>query len=167
VDQLLSNEVMPLISQPSSHLQPPIQQPGGFQIGVDVEQSDSLPETNDYRSHPFFQDNFTPGEISYCIQQSSARASFCGVWAAKEAAIKAGAASAGHSLKHIEITHDAAGKPGYTGCVVSISHSPSMAVAVCLKLGGGTSTPQHSPSSTPPTDLVAPARRWPWSPRPS
>lgn len=105
-------------------------------VGVDIEEVDSLPVAFDYREHAFYRDNFTAAEISYCIRQCSVRASLCGLWAAKEAILKAGVASApqGH-LKSIEISHDEEGRPVFTGCSLSISHSARSAIAVCNSHG--------------------------------
>jgi len=105
-------------------------------IGLDIEDLDSLPDAHDYREHEFYRDNFAPSEIVYCIQQPDVKASFAGLWAAKEAAIKSGAAKdplAG--LRAIEISHDSTGRPTYPGCVLSISHTPKTAAAVCLWTG--------------------------------
>ena len=105
-------------------------------VGVDIEEVDSLPVAFDYREHAFYQDNFTAAEISYCIRQRSVRASLCGLWAAKEAIVKAGIATApqGH-LKGIEISHDDEGRPVFAGSSLSISHSARSAVAVCNSYG--------------------------------
>jgi phosphopantetheine--protein transferase-like protein len=135
-----------------------------FQIGIDVEDVESLPDTDDYRSHLFFQENFSSKEIAHCVQQTNARASFCGVWAAKEAIVKAGAATPAPGLRHIEITYDSSGKPSHRGCMLSISHSPAVAVAVCLVLEA--IVPERNremPVAAMPERQAAPAKRWPWS----
>jgi phosphopantetheine--protein transferase-like protein len=104
-----------------------------FSIGIDIEEVGNLPQADDYREHPFYRDNFTPGEIAHCIRQSDVRGSLCGTWAAKEALIKSGLASAPLGrLNAIEITHDDAGRPGYPKCRLSISHTAATAVAVCV-----------------------------------
>lgn len=101
-------------------------------VGIDIEDVDSMPHADDYREHPFYQDNFTPAEIAYCVLQANVRASFCGTWAAKEAILKTGmiSASKGH-LRGIEVARDAVGRPTYPRCSLSISHTASTAVAVC------------------------------------
>ena len=101
-------------------------------VGIDIEEIENLPEADDYREHSFYQDNFTPAEISFCVRQPNVRASFCGCWAAKEAILKSGQASApaGH-LKGIEVRRDNLGRPLYPGCSVSISHTARTAVAIC------------------------------------
>ena len=121
-----------LVAPASVSLQAPERYLGAPSVGIDIEEVENLPETYDFREHPFYQDNFTPAEISFCVQQPDVRASFCGTWAAKEAIFKAGVGSApGGHLKSIEILRDAAGRPLYQGCSISISHTPRTAVAVC------------------------------------
>ncbi len=101
-------------------------------VGIDIEEVDNLPEAIDYREHPFYQDNFTAAEISYCVRQSDVRSSLCGTWAAKEAILKAGVKGAptGH-LRAIEIGRDSIGRPLHPGCSISISHTARTAVAIC------------------------------------
>jgi phosphopantetheine--protein transferase-like protein len=102
-------------------------------IGIDIEDVASLPEAEDYREHPFYRDNFTPAEIAYCLRQGDPRASLCGVWAAKEAILKTGLASAALlRLIDIEILRDEWGRPGFANCAISISHTGQAAVAVCM-----------------------------------
>jgi phosphopantetheine--protein transferase-like protein len=102
-------------------------------IGIDIEELDTLPDAEDYREHEFYRDNFSPAEIAYCIQQPAVKTSFCGLWAAKEAVIKSGAASnTFDGLRSIEIARDGAGRPMHPGCMLSISHSARTAVAVCV-----------------------------------
>ena len=114
-------------------------------IGLDIESVDNSPSSGDPWSDAFYTDNFTPAEIAYCIRQPDPKLSFCGLWSAKEAAIKCGQEFAGLRPIQIEITHDATGKPilqtsssshqnNAIDCVVSISHSARTAAAVCVKL---------------------------------
>ncbi len=101
-------------------------------VGIDIEDVENMPLTHDYREHAFYRDNFTAAEIAFCIRQANVRASFCGTWAAKEAILKSGRASApaGH-LKGIEILRDDLGRPRHPGCSLSISHTAHSAVALC------------------------------------
>lgn len=116
-------------------------------VGLDLEQIEALPQADDYREHAFYRDNFTPAEIAYCIRQPNVRASFCGLWAAKEAVLKSGAAVAqGTTLAHIEIGRDEAGRPTHPGCALSISHTPQTAAAVCLL---GAAAPAPPPPAGP------------------
>jgi phosphopantetheine--protein transferase-like protein len=126
---------------------------GSTAIGIDIEDVASLPVTDDYREHPFFRDNFTPAEISYCLRQPDARAALCGTWAAKEAVLKAGAPGAAlMRLIEVEITRDEMGRPRYAGCTMSISHTGQTAVAVCLR-----QAPPAAVTPIPPAEMVAPA----------
>ena len=105
-------------------------------IGIDIEEVAALPEADDYREHPFFQDNFTSAEIAYCVRRPDVRASFCGTWAAKEAYLKSGMLSSSVTkLNMVEVGRDAVGRPTIPGCSISISHVSTMAVAVCVATG--------------------------------
>jgi hypothetical protein len=57
-------------------------------VGVDMEHVSSLPEAEDYRTHPFYVENFSKSEIVHCIESDNSRLSFAGLWAAKEAIAK-------------------------------------------------------------------------------
>ncbi len=106
-------------------------------LGIDLQARSSMPEASDYRSDPFYSRNFTPRELGHCIQKSDPRESLAGLWAAKEAIIKAGAASPAKigELGDIEIILGGDGAPGFPGCLISISHEAGMAAAVCVRLG--------------------------------
>ena len=106
-------------------------------LGIDLQALTSMPESSDYRADPFYTRNFTARELAHCIQQGNPRESLAGIWAAKEAVIKAGAAVTAKvgELGSIEITHTAEGAPGFPGCLISISHEAGMAAAVCVRLG--------------------------------
>ena len=58
-------------------------------IGIDVEEISRMPLANDYREDEFYKMNFAPFEIAYCILQPDPAASFAGLFAAKEAIVKA------------------------------------------------------------------------------
>jgi phosphopantetheinyl transferase (holo-ACP synthase) len=104
-------------------------------IGIDIEETAELPLADDYREHPFYQDNFTPAEIAYCIRQANARAAFSGTWAAKEAVLKSGLFTAPTGrLDGIEIDRDTLGRPAIPGGYLSISHTATTSVAVCIAL---------------------------------
>lgn len=109
---------------------------GGTGLGIDIESLSSMPVCTDYREHPFFVDHFTVGEIAYCICQPDPRQSFCGLWAAKEAVLKAtGEAAHPAGLRSIEIVHDADGRPMTAGALLSISHAGESCVAVAFVPG--------------------------------
>ena len=112
-------------------------------IGIDIECCDNLPAVENLRSDPFYVENFTGAEIAYCARQPEPRLSFCGLWSAKEAAIKCGQALAGLRPIEIEILHDDKGRPRlrlgkeWPQAVanlwrVSISQSGNTCVAVCV-----------------------------------
>ncbi len=104
-------------------------------VGIDIEDVAALPVTSDYREHEFYRRNFTAVEIAYCVRQPDPRTSFCGTWAAKEAVLKSGLAVAPSGrLDAIEITRDARGRPDIAGGQLSISHTATTAVAVCIAL---------------------------------
>lgn len=106
-------------------------------LGIDLQALASMPMAIDYRSDRFYQANFSASEIAYCVQQGDPRQSFCGLWAAKEAVIKAGAATLDKpgALASIEIGHCAEGAPSFPGCMLSISHEAGLAIAVCVRIG--------------------------------
>jgi len=104
-------------------------------IGIDIQARSSMPEAEDFRSDPFYTDNFSPRELAHCLQQRDPLLSLAGIWAAKEAVLKAGAGSQGkRGLANIEIAHDATGAPVFSNCLLSISHDHGVAVAVCIRL---------------------------------
>lgn len=137
-DLLAPEATAPGVMAPAFALAPPGARPPAVEatastaVGVDIEDVSSMPHADDYREHPFYQDNFTATEIAYCLLQANVRASLCGTWAAKEAILKTGVASApaGH-LKGIEITRDSAGRPIFPQCSLSISHTATTAIAMC------------------------------------
>jgi phosphopantetheine--protein transferase-like protein len=113
----------------------------GIGVGIDIESLDNMPEAADVRAEPFYRDNFSPRELAYCLERADLRLSLCGLWAAKEAIVKAGAAAKPKrgGLAHIEIQHDPSGAPTFPGCALSIAHEATLAVAVCVRFGGAQS----------------------------
>jgi phosphopantetheine--protein transferase-like protein len=109
--------------------------PAMLGVGIDIQPVDAMPAASDYRTDSFYKGNFSARELAHCIEKGSPRESLAGIWAAKEAVLKAGAAVRPQdgAMGEIEITHDAAGAPGYPGCLVSISHDAGIAVAVCIR----------------------------------
>lgn len=104
------------------------------QIGIDIEQISSLPKTNDYRTEGFYTDNFSDKEISYCILQPNPAASFAGLFAAKEAIVKANNQYKNTKYNQLVITHNSSGKPEFAGMNISISHTEDTAVAVAVQI---------------------------------
>jgi holo-[acyl-carrier protein] synthase len=121
-------------------------------IGLDIESIDALPKTNDFRTDEFYKQNFTPREMAYCILQPDPYASFAGLFAAKEAIVKAGGPSGERGFNSIEITHNPEGRPLYPGFELSLAHAAGTAVAVAL--GDSPSRVQtlpETPQPVPPT----------------
>jgi phosphopantetheine--protein transferase-like protein len=113
-------------------------------VGLDIESADNLPSLADPWSEPFYVDNFTRAEIAWCLRQPDPPMSFCGLWSAKEAALKCGQEFAGLRPIEIEILRDHRGRAmlrlllpspatGTARWLLSISHAGRMAMAVCVK----------------------------------
>jgi phosphopantetheine--protein transferase-like protein len=101
-------------------------------IGIDIECIESLPKTNDFRNEGFYTDNFSKKEIAYCILQPNAYASFAGLFAAKEAIVKANNQYKNTKFNQLVITHNTQGKPVFAGLDISISHTNNSAVAAAM-----------------------------------
>jgi phosphopantetheine--protein transferase-like protein len=113
------------VSSPASHI-------AGATVGIDIEEVDSMPRATDFRENEFYKMNFSSAEIAYCILQSNPYASFAGLFAAKEAIVKANNAKRNKQFNTITINHNTEGKPVYPGFSLSISHTNNVAVAVAL-----------------------------------
>jgi phosphopantetheine--protein transferase-like protein len=109
-------------------------------IGIDIESIDNLPKTNDFRTQGFYTDNFSEKEIAYCILQPNPYASFTGLFAAKEAIIKANNLYKNIKFNQLIITHNAQGKPEFDGINISISHTNDSAVAVAVLIKNSATT---------------------------
>jgi holo-[acyl-carrier protein] synthase len=120
-------------------------------IGVDVCEIARLERALAARSGNRFRARvFTPGEVSYCERRGrGAPESYAGIFAAKEAALKALGTgwSDGLGWQDVEVVHDGAGAPvltlhGAAGAVarrrrvatahLTISHAGALAVAVVV-----------------------------------
>jgi phosphopantetheine--protein transferase-like protein len=104
-------------------------------LGIDIEEVDAMPKANDFREDAFYQMNFSSTEIAHCILQPNPYASFAGLFAAKEAIVKANNSNRNKSFNSIVINHDQNGKPGYPGFDLSVSHTNNLAIAVALQAG--------------------------------
>jgi phosphopantetheinyl transferase (holo-ACP synthase) len=102
-------------------------------VGIDIENVSSLPVVKDFREDAFYTMNFAPAEIAYCILQPSPYASFAGLFAAKEAIIKADNAFTNKPFNSIVIDHLPEGRPVYPGFQLSIAHTTDTAIAVAVK----------------------------------
>lgn len=111
---------------------------------VDVERFEIL-----VVSDAFFDKYFTKKEKEYILSRSHPEESMAGVFASKEAFLKALGIGIGRGvdLKDIEISHDDLGKPyikltdkllsfianaSATGVDISISHTANTATAICI-----------------------------------
>jgi phosphopantetheine--protein transferase-like protein len=147
VDNYLSirtyGELLNRISKTEEHIQSrefPVHNDGGgvdkgqvMGVGIDIESNVRMPHCLDFRVDSFYQQNFSPREISYCTLQRHVIGSFAGLFAMKEAIVKANNAYKNVPFNQIEIEHDVQGKPIKEGFQLSISHMAelSIAVAVC------------------------------------
>lgn len=101
-------------------------------IGVDIELIDNLPQAVDFRSNAFYTNNFSPHEISYCLLKENPRASFAGLFAAKEAISKIDSQVGKKEFNLTEINHTSDGKPIYGGFAISIAHTNDYAIAAAV-----------------------------------
>ncbi len=109
---------------------------GATGLGLEIENIAALPDAEDYSLHEFYQAHFTPSEIAHCIKQSAIKAAFQGVLAAKRAIIKSGAAkNPPEGPRSVEISFDDEGRPTHPNCLLSISHTDTIAAAICFWLG--------------------------------
>ena len=102
-------------------------------VGIDIELISAMPRVNDFRESDFYKMNFAPAEIAYCILQKDPYASFAGLFAAKEALIKADNSLQIKNFNTIVIDHLPKGKPVFPGFQLSISHTGETVVAVAIK----------------------------------
>ena len=95
----------------------------------------------------FLERVFTADERAYAESRGVMRAaSFAGMWAAKEALLKALGTGIAFPMTDVEVVHDGAGAPGYrlrggaaarcegAALSLSITHEGDMAAAVCVLL---------------------------------
>jgi phosphopantetheine--protein transferase-like protein len=101
--------------------------------GIDIEEISSMPKANDFREDEFYKMNFTSAEMAYCILQPDPYASFAGLFAAKEAIVKADNHYKNRPFNTIEIEHLQDGSPAHSGFRLSISHTGQTAVAVAIQ----------------------------------
>ncbi|MCA0396379.1 MAG: 4'-phosphopantetheinyl transferase superfamily protein [Bacteroidetes bacterium] len=108
----------------------------GNGVGVDIEEIGNMPVVADFRADGFYTVNFSSEEIAYCILQNNPYASFAGIFAAKEAIVKANGAYRKSGFREIVIGHDQFGKPVKNGFQLSISHTETVAIAVAVEERG-------------------------------
>ena len=110
-------------------------------MGIDIESIASLPKVADFRREEFYKQNFTPQEMAWCILQPEPYESFAGLFAVKEALIKADNSLMEKSFNQISIGRSTQGRPLYPGFTISIAHSNGTAVAVAARATNGTTPP--------------------------
>ncbi|HTR30461.1 MAG TPA: 4'-phosphopantetheinyl transferase superfamily protein [Puia sp.] len=114
--------------------------PGGEEedsqgVGIDMEEVAALPRADDLRKEEFYVRNFTPGELAYCILQPDPYASLTGLFAVKEAIVKADGRYRNRPFNMIGIGHSPQGRPIFPGFRLSISHAGGMAVGMAVRDG--------------------------------
>jgi phosphopantetheine--protein transferase-like protein len=102
------------------------------EIGIDIEEVSSMPQVNDFREDQFYLMNFTQEEIAYCILQPDSLSSFAGIFAVKEAIVKADNTYQNKPFNEISIGRLPGGKPFYPDFQLSISHTKQLAIAVAI-----------------------------------
>ena len=122
-----------------------------MKLGNDIIEIERIRQAIE-RSSSFVESVYTPHEIDYCESRNKGRyESFAGIYAAKEAFIKALGTGMRHgSWQDIEIYHDELGAPlvrlqdtfkniyetlGYTNIHVSISHCKEYAMSTVILEG--------------------------------
>lgn len=122
-----------------------------MKLGNDIIEIERIRQAIE-RSSSFVERVYTPHEIDYCESRNKGRyESFAGIYAAKEAFIKALRTGMRHgSWQDIEIYHDELGAPlirlqdtfkniyetsGYTNIHVSISHCKEYAMSTVILEG--------------------------------
>ncbi|HET6376235.1 MAG TPA: hypothetical protein VFF88_09310 [Methylocella sp.] len=120
---------------PAAALTPGLKSAQG--LGLETGNVAALPDAGDYAAHEFYAANFTAAEIARCTAQPAPKSAFQNLLTLKRAIVKSGAASApAEGFKEIEIGFDAEGRPAYPGCLLSVSSTGTIAVAVCLWVEG-------------------------------
>jgi holo-[acyl-carrier protein] synthase len=138
----------------------------GLACGVDLEEIDNLPTTDDYWNEAFYQTMFSPTEIAYCILQDNPRMHFAVRWCAKEALKKCDAAFLPQAMDSLELVNDDSGKPFLRQraeqrrlpFAVSVSHTSTTALAIVLK---------SAPRTPVSANRATPAREETFSPSPT
>ena len=101
-------------------------------VGIDAENISSMPVVNDFREDAFYKMNFAPAEMAHCILQPNPYASFAGLFAAKEAIIKADNLYRNKPFHSIIIDHLPEGKPVHPGFQISISHTTGVRILTSM-----------------------------------
>lgn len=136
ISQNRSNgEQTPVISSKNNYANQDFSQAGSaLSVGIDIEPITSFPVVNDFREDEFYKMNFAPSEIAYCILQKNPYASFAGLFASKEAIVKANNAYLNTTFNAIVIDHSSEGRPIHPDFQLSIAHSDDLVVAVAIQM---------------------------------
>jgi phosphopantetheinyl transferase (holo-ACP synthase) len=111
--------------------------PGLKGLGFEIANIAALPDAEDYARHEFYLANFTAVEIAHCTKQPEPKPAFQGLLAVKRAIVKSGAViNSPEAPRSVELGFDGEGGPAYPGCLLSISHTDTIAAAICIWLGG-------------------------------
>jgi phosphopantetheine--protein transferase-like protein len=105
-------------------------------IGVDIQFIPELfpSKVDDLKSDPEILHIFSRHEIAFAETKRKPTETLAGIFAAKEAIIKAGFQSKSNSdLNKIEILHGEDGRPGFPDYALSISHSNEYTIAIAQK----------------------------------
>ena len=116
-------------------------------IGIDIESINNLPQAVDFRNDAFYTNNFSAYEISYCLLKENPRASFAGLFAAKEAISKIDDMIGKQPFNQIEISHTSEGKPSHGAFEISISHASDYAIGVAVFLSDDRIEPKAEEST--------------------
>lgn len=103
-----------------------------YSIGIDAQPIADFEEVADFRQDEFYRMNFSPTEIAWCQLQRNPLTSFAGLFAAKEAMIKADNRLINTPFSQLSIGHLPSGKPVTQGFRLSITHTDDMAIAVAI-----------------------------------
>lgn len=104
-----------------------------MKVGIDISEVDRF-RSIDRTEYSHWQNVFSPDEWEYIFKDSQAAQHMAGIFAAKEAIIKALGTVGKEYFRQIEIGHDPAGAPkaNIPNSAISISHTQSMAIAIVV-----------------------------------
>jgi phosphopantetheinyl transferase (holo-ACP synthase) len=135
----------------------------GVQVGVDVQDIESLPVADDYWVHEFYVGMFDKTEIAYAVTQPEPRIHLTGCWCAKEALRKCDAAFQRLDFRLTVVAHESSGRPylvrrSPAGSVrlphaLSLSHTREVATAVVVL--AAVVAPSTGPSTVSPAPQAA------------
>lgn len=108
-------------------------------MGIDIQRIVEIVSQDnafDFKSSQEYATIFSQREISYACAKDAPAQTLAGLFAAKEAIMKADQAMSSKQLSQIEILPDASGAPTHDGFQLSISHSGEYAIAIAIKVAG-------------------------------